>query len=174
MKFSTVLAWASLALAAPTHPAIQTRDDNALCKIYGKVYKLEELVYSSKVKIVAAVEASVPDNAAKTAAAIEKELETINTAILKVFGTTKGEIAICWPALQQEEEPDVFTCFLEICSSTAQTSTDLQAILDSISGLSADVRKALGEQLGLLRFLTAPALESILGHCNKLTEQCPV
>jgi hypothetical protein len=51
MKFFTVLAWASLALATPT-PAIQTRDeDNALCKIFDSLSKLEDTVYASKVKI---------------------------------------------------------------------------------------------------------------------------
>ncbi|CAG9942468.1 unnamed protein product [Clonostachys rosea f. rosea IK726] len=174
MKFFTVLAWASLALATPT-PAIQTRDeDNALCKIFDSLSKLEDTVYASKVKIVAAVDASEPDNESQTAAAIETELETINAALLTAFGSTKGKNTICWPSLACEEDPDVFTCFLETCSAAAETSVDLQAILTAISGLSADIRKAVAEQLGLLRFLTSPFLESILEYCNKLSEQCPI
>ncbi|CAG9990532.1 unnamed protein product [Clonostachys byssicola] len=174
MKFSAVLVWASLALATPT-PAIQTRDeDNTLCKLFDGLSKLEDTVYASRVKIDAAAAASNVDNESQTAAAIETELEAINAALLAAFGSSTGKGAICLPSLACEEDSDVFTCFLESCSAAAETAADLKDILTTISGLSADVRKAVAEQLGLLRFLTAPSIEVILQYCNKLTQQCPI
>ncbi|VUC36604.1 unnamed protein product [Clonostachys rosea] len=176
MKFSTVLAWASLALATPT-PAVQSSQEEKVCKIYNNVFKLEELVFNSKAKIVATVEAFERDpsqNPDDTIAAIDKELEAINVAILKAVGSTRNAIAVSWPILPWNEKPEVFSCFLQTCSSTASCSVDLQSITSTVTNLSLAIRKPLAESIGILTFLCTPAMESILGYCNKLVEQCPI
>ncbi|CAG9946121.1 unnamed protein product [Clonostachys rosea f. rosea IK726] len=161
MKFSAVLAWASLALAAPTPAAVEERDVIVISTFVSTVQKLETTVKTQVDDIVST--AKITSNVDEIVSSVKGNLATIITAVTESTGTI-AQIAAASPAdaIKGLKKADVKEVLVAVKSVNNIVSELKIAVSTIVKDVPSAVKTALADEINQVKGLLWPFLQPVL------------
>ncbi|KAK7221485.1 hypothetical protein V2G26_009488 [Clonostachys chloroleuca] len=161
MKFSAVLAWASLALAAPTPAAVEERDVVVISTFVSTVQKLETTVKTQVDDIVST--AKITSNVDEIVSSVKGNLATIITAVTESTSTI-AQIAAASPAdaIKGLKKADVKEVLVAVKSVNNIVSELKIAVSTIVKDVPSAVKTALTDEINQVKGLLWPFLQPVL------------
>ncbi|CAG9983224.1 unnamed protein product [Clonostachys byssicola] len=161
MKFSAVLAWASLALAAPTPAAVEERDVVVISTFVSTVQKLETTVKTQVDDIVST--AKITSNVDEIVSSVKGNLATIITAVTESTSTI-AQIAAASPAdaIKGLKKADVKEVLVAVKSVNNIVSELKIAVSTIVTDVPSAVKTALADEINQVKGLLWPFLQPVL------------
>ncbi|CAI6092328.1 unnamed protein product [Clonostachys chloroleuca] len=161
MKFSAVLAWASLALAAPTPAAVEERDVVVISTFVSTVQKLETTVKTQVDDIVST--AKITSNVDEIVSSVKGNLATIITAVTESTSTI-AQIAAASPAdaIKGLKKADVKEVLVAVKSVNNIVSELKIAVSTIVKDVPSGVKAALADEINQIKGLLWPLLQPVL------------
>ncbi|CAH0034656.1 unnamed protein product [Clonostachys rhizophaga] len=161
MKFSAVLAWASLALAAPTPASVEERDVVVISTFVSTVQKLETTVKTQVDDIVST--AKITSNVDEIVSSVKGNLATIITAVTESTSTI-AQIAAASPAdaIKGLKKADVKEVLVAVKSVNNIVSELKIAVSTIVKDVPSAVKTALADEINQVKGLLWPFLQPVL------------
>ncbi|VUC33697.1 unnamed protein product [Clonostachys rosea] len=161
MKFSTVLAWASVAFAAPTPAAVEERDVIVISNFVSTVQTLETVVKTQVDDIVAT--AKITSNVDEIVTAVKGNLGTIITAVTESTTTIAG-IAASSPAdaikgLKKADVKEVLAAVKSVNNIVSELKIAVETVVKDVP---TAVKTALADEINQVKGLLWPFLQPVL------------
>ncbi|CAH0044820.1 unnamed protein product [Clonostachys solani] len=161
MKFSSVLAWASVAFAAPTPAAVEERDVIVISTFVSTVQKLETTVKTQVDDIVST--AKITSNVDEIVSSVKGNLVTIISAVTESTGTI-AQIAASSPAdaIKGLKKADVKEVLVAVKSVNNIVSELKIAVSTIVKDVPSAVKTALADEINQVKGLLWPFLQPVL------------